>query len=264
MQRGGLTFSEMQNRVALAVDATTGEDGTPTDAKVAALIKNAINDAIVSVYGSHDWTFRKAEISIVVGEDSPNLVSASNLTKYNLPAGAVGSPVGRVTIVAPNSQCSDFLSVAGYDAVRRSINDSPTTTGRPRVIAFAQPFDATTSLTQRRSWEMHVYPAPDAAYTITGVFEMGPAKFVQQTEVGPWTPDIDHVVVARAVCIFADRGKVPATMSRVELEQKYLAMLAEAKRQDNDRKPRSRDRAQSFITHRNVAPFYIGDTLIGA
>lgn len=258
MQFAGLTFNDMQNRVAVALSVTIGSDGLPADANERTLIQNAINDTIIEVYGTHEFNWSRREHSFAIGTGSPQMVN-EDPSRYLLPNGAEGFPVGRVSFSTPGGGSSGNVYMTTVSAVRERLLDS-SSTGAPIGCAFHQPMLAT--LGNRGSWEMLVYPRPATAYTITAMFETPPAKFVLGSEMGPWSVECDLAIVEGAKRNVARTGKMPTHVSILDCERMFAEALARAVAKDTERHPRNQN-SRSAPMYRGVSysnVFFTGAT----
>lgn len=255
MQAAGMTFSEMQNRVALALDVTTGDtDGLPTSAAERTLIERAINDAIPLVASAADWSWLRADVAIRIGEGAPGLIDADDESRYALPPHVHGQPLGLVYFKNVSSATTGELKRVNVSDVRSALleNSNP---GNPRLCAFGQPSLGTVQVGQRSSWEMILYPVPLVPANVYATFEAKAAKFVLPGERGPWAAEVDQVVVDCAIVLMARRGKVAERVSLQELEGVYARSLTMAAAKDADRQPRTTGRPKS-VTERGVTMSY--------
>lgn len=237
MQLAGLTFGDMQNRVALSMDLTIGEDGLPTSESERTMVANALNDAISEVYGIHEFSWSRRERSFTIGTGSPNMVN-SDPTRYALPQGAEGQPTSRVLFTTVGGGTSGSIYATNLRAVRDRLNEN-TSTGVPTFCAFHQPGIA--NLGSLSTWEMTVYPSPAAVYTVTATFEHRPAKFVMASERGPWGAECDSAIVEGAKRILARRGKLNERISIRDQDRIFAEAIAVAVQKDKDRHPRNSD-----------------------
>lgn len=247
MQYAGLTFGEMQNRVALELDLTVGSDGLPTSAVELKMVRDAINDTISQVYGEHEFAWCSRERTFAIGTDAPNMIQ-SDPTRYALPSGAEGQPSSKVAFAAVSGGQRGTIYVSTVHAVRERLNDS-SSTGTPLVCAFHQPLLAT--LGGLAPWEMVVYPSPAAAYNVTAKFESRPHKLVMNEEKGPWGAECDWAIVAGAKRILARRGKLSKHSTIQDAERQFADALAVAIVKDKERFHRGQGERE-VVTGRGV------------
>lgn len=168
---------------------TDGQPALPSDNMTLERLKRAIQDGIGEMQAaSYQWHVLRPVVEITVGSDSPQCIDGDP-TRYALPWNVVGQPGSGWSFHLTGSafRGSVFSSTAAQVA---EFNASGLT-GPPQYIAVVPGRNA-------GEWEMHLAPAPDAAYTFTAQASLLAFKPAQLYQRSPFGAVHDQTVLAAA------------------------------------------------------------------
>lgn len=226
----------MQVRVARALGvATPTATGAmpPQDVGTLEIIKDAINDCIVSTMARHRFRWSRLEQTITLSPDGTAPESIGGDPRmYAMHKMARGFP-SRSTFRSADGSWGDTLRCVNPNYIAGRIARDGECAGVPEMLSFEQLAGGNAT---NPTWRMIVFPKPDAAYVISLVHRVQAWKMIDDVDAGPWPESVALMLISGAVAALAG-GRTAPELSAAEWNARYERELAACIDQDIDMGP---------------------------
>lgn len=236
MNETGINFYGMQVRVAralgIAVPTASGA-APPSNVIDLELIKDALNDCIVTVMARHRFRWTMLHWSVTLSPDGTAPESIGNDPRlYSTPRNVRGFP-SRATFQSPDGTWGDKLRCVNPNYVATRMARDGDVSGAPEIVAFEQAAGANAT---NPTWRLVVHPKPDAAYVARFVHRLKAWKLIDDVDCGPWPEAVALMLVTGAVSALAG-GRLAPELNAGEWNARFERELAACMEQDKQDGP---------------------------
>jgi hypothetical protein len=223
---------------AVYPDQADNRPTLPTDAATLAQFKADINDAAEDLARRHAWDWLEPDLLMTLSADGTGALSIDgSLYRYALPAWVASRPKGVVSYTLASSSIGGTISIRDAQTLERYIAERPEDTGEPVFMAFSFVVTEGTTLGQRPSSMMVVWPKPNEDYVVRMQVKARLPRLENVSQRPFWPQHFDRAVVMGAVLNRMRRGQNLEGPSLEAATARYEQIVADLKAQQEERQP---------------------------